>query len=102
MQYNQSINKSNGVITMFYVFIGQANVTYGTPHKITGRHDIHGDLKAFKTKKDRDCFYDNYYSNDGFMNCYKTNKREAKSKFFAGMTQLQFEDHLKYIDNRYY
>lgn len=84
---------------MFYVFVWQLNTTYGTPHKTTGRHNIYGDLIAFDTIKERDHYHDNFYSNNGFESCVKTNKRDAKSQFFAGMTQHQFNDYLQYVDN---
>lgn len=85
---------------MYYVFIGQLNTTIGTPHKKTGLYNIYGDLKAFKTIKDRDNYYNNFI-NKSFLKCVKTNKSEAKSKYFAGLTQRAYIQYLELVDNGY-
>lgn len=82
----------------FYCFVGQTSTTCGTPHKITGRHDTYGDLIAFTSRAKRDKFYNEYYSSNGFASTHKTNKRDAKTKYFAGTTQREFDDHINYID----
>jgi hypothetical protein len=77
----------------YLAWIGNINCTYGTPHKTTGRYDKHGELKLFKTKAERDLYCDQY---NHHYNMYpvKTNKRDAKAKYFAGCTQAQFNDYL--------
>lgn len=82
----------------FYCFVGQTNTTWGKPHTATDRYDIWGDLVAFTSRAKRDRFYNEYYSSNGFESVHKTNKRDAKSKYFAGMSQLRFDDHMGYVD----
>lgn len=84
---------------MYYVFVGQLNTTSGRPHPTTGRYSIYGDLLAFSTRKQRDEFYNNFYSSNVFESCVKTNKNSARSRFFRGMTQIEFDDYLSYVAN---
>ena len=81
----------------YLAWIGNINCTYGTPHKTTGRYDKHGELKLFKTKAERDLYCDQYSHR---YNAYpvKTNKQEAKRKYFAGCTQAQFNNHLLQLE----
>jgi hypothetical protein len=85
---------------LYYAFIGQ-NATTGQPHAITGYHSLYGDLYAFSTKRERDCFVDSRYNSSAQMIAVATNKREAKRKYFRGMTQVEFDQYLLYVDNGY-
>jgi len=81
----------------YYAFNGQSNTTTGQPNKLTGLYSRHGDLVLFKTKKDRDKYCNTL--NIRFNNYPQTtNKQEAKSKYFAGMTQRQFDEYLEMLD----
>lgn len=83
----------------WYVFVGQDSVTCGTTNKITGLQNCYGDLVCFDSKKERDNYYNNFYDDNGFTQCIKTNKHDAKSKFFAGMSQREFNDYLQYVNS---
>ncbi len=57
---------------------------------------MHGELRHFYSKKERDEFcgkWDNRY------NSYPApiTKAKAKAIYFAGYTKVEFEEHLKYI-----
>jgi len=81
----------------YYAFNGQSNTTSGQPNRLTGRCSSYGDLVLFKTKKDRDNYCDTF--NYRFKNYPQaTNKKEAKAKYFAGMTQNQFDEYLEMLD----
>jgi hypothetical protein len=84
----------------FYCFVGQVNTTFGKPHKVTGRHNLHGDLVAFTSRAKRDKFYNEYYCTNGSINTYKTNKRDAKVDYFGGLSQREFDEYLFYIDHQ--
>ena len=79
----------------FLAWVG-SRATYGKPHEKTGKLDMYGELYSFDSRKERDLFCDQF--NHRF-NCYPipTNKKQVKTLFFAGHTQAQFENHLKYI-----
>lgn len=76
----------------YYAWVG-SNATTGQPHRVTGRYNRWGELRAFSTKGERDKFCDTYHPR---YNAYPvpTNKREAKSAYFAGCTQLEFDEYL--------
>jgi hypothetical protein len=84
---------------LYYAFIGQ-NATTGKPHAITGYHSLYGDLFAFSTKRERDCFISKHRHGAGDI-AVATNKRDAKRKYFKGMTQIEFDQYLLYVDNGY-
>lgn len=81
----------------YLAFLGQLNTTFGKPHPVTGRFDIYGGLYEFRTKKDRDDFCD-VYNHDMGSYPVATNKKKAKSLYFAGCTQEQFDDILSMWD----
>lgn len=84
----------------YFAFVGQLNTTIGKPHKKTGRHNIYGNLFKFRTRKERDYFIEHYYNqnNDAVV---KTNLRHAKSRFFAGMSQREFDEYVNcYLEYR--
>lgn len=82
---------------MYLAWLGNINTTYGTPHRVTGLHDKHGELYLFKTAKERNLFCDQYNYK---FNSYpvKTNKQKAKAKYFAGCTQAQFNDYVSSLE----
>lgn len=81
----------------YLAWIGQ-NATTGTPHPQTGRLSMCGELIQFDTKVNRDDFVDNFHCTyNPSKIAAKTNKQEAKSKYFAGMTQWAFDDYLYYL-----
>jgi len=73
----------------YMAWVGQ-NATTGQPHPITGRMSKWGDLYIFKSKKSRDEFCGKW---DNINNVYPvpTNRKEAKVKYFAGMTQHKYD-----------
>jgi len=83
---------------MFYLFIGQLKTTTGRQHASTGRMNTFGDLRAFPSKSERDSFYGDFYSNNPSVSCVKTNKSNAKSDFFGGMTLIAYEEYVQYVD----
>jgi len=84
-----------------YVFIGNKRTTTGTPNKITGRYNIHGDLKMFETRAARDYFFDTYVSQCANKLIYKTNLNDAKKHFCAGLNKNQFKEYISLVDNGY-
>lgn len=80
----------------FLAFVGQVNTTFGAAHKRTGKHNVLGKLVSFSSKKERDDYCSIW---DHTYNAYPvpTNKKEAKSKYFAGCTQEEFDDYLKEV-----
>ena len=68
------------------------NTTTGIPHRQTGRLSIAGNLEVFNSKIDRD-----NWINDGYPSGRRisTNKKDAKSKFFAGWS---VDDYLYMIE----
>jgi len=85
---------------LYYAFIGQ-NATTGKPHARTGYYSIYGDLYAFSSKRERDNFVDSRYNSSAQIIAVATNKRDAKRKYFRGMTQVEFDQYLLYVDNGY-
>jgi len=84
---------------MYYLFIGQLETTTGTSHNTTGRLNIFGDLMPFNTLAERNDFFKNAYSNVAGISIVKTNQRQAKSRFYGGLTQDQYISHICYIDS---
>jgi hypothetical protein len=82
-----------------YAFIGQLMTTFGTPHDTTGRCNIYGELIAFETIKGRQNFIDDQWVNSPYVSIVSTNLKTAKTLYFAGLTQLQFDEHIKYVDS---
>jgi hypothetical protein len=88
------------VAKLYYAFIGQ-NATTGKPNTRTGYHSLYGDLYAFISKRERDCFVDSRYNSSSQIIAVATNKRDAKRKYFKGMTQVEFDQYLLYVGNGY-
>jgi len=86
---------------MFYIWIGQKNTTTGTSNVLTCRLSLHGDLKAFETRKDRDNYFNNCYSRKMYTTMERTNKHDAKSSYFAGMSKDAYNDYIKEVDHGY-
>ncbi len=80
---------------LFLAWVGD-NATMGYPHKITGRHNMHGELRHFYSKKERDRFCEQW-SNKYNSYPVPTTKAKAKANYFAVYTKIEFEEHLKYI-----
>ena len=76
-------------MNIYMAWVGQ-NATTGNPHPVTGRLSVRGDLYIFKSKKNRDEFCDKW---NKIYNTYPvpTNRKEAKAKYFAGMTQHEYD-----------
>lgn len=68
-----------------------SNATYGIPHPQTGLCSVWGELYIFRTKKERDQFCDTWCNR---YNSYPvpTNKKEAKSKYFAGLSKFAYDN----------
>ena len=69
----------------------------GNPHPVTGRFNKYGSLVAFASKKERDEFCNSW---DSRYQCYPiaTNRKEAKSLYYAGMTPDQFDEYGNSLD----
>jgi hypothetical protein len=83
---------------LYYAFIGQ-NATTGKPNTRTGYHSLYGDLYSFSSKRERDCFVEDKYNSSAQIIAVATNKRDAKRKYFRGMTQVEFDQYLFFVDN---
>lgn len=83
----------------YLAWVGQ-NATWGTPHPVTGRYSMFGDLHAFETKKERDQFCDEWNHRH---NTYPvpTNRKEAKARYFAGVSQATFNEIVDGLLNDY-
>jgi hypothetical protein len=84
---------------MYYLFIGQLNTTFGSAHKVTGLMNTHGDLMSFDTLAKRNEFYKNAYSHSSGTSIVKTTEKQAKSRFFGGLTQWQYLEYINFIDS---
>ena len=84
---------------IYLAFVGNENCTYGKPHPTTGHYNKYGKLISFDSKKERDKFCEKW---DNKFNAYPiaTNKKEAKSRFCAGMTQEAFEEYTNYCESQ--
>lgn len=84
----------------YYAFVGYPKTTTGQANKKTGFMSCYGDLKVFDTKKERDEFCNEF--NHRFNNYPQaTNKKDAKSKYFAGMTCKEFEEYIELVNSGY-
>lgn len=81
----------------YLAWVGQ-NATTGTPHKVTGNMSMYGKLVSFDKKTDRDVFVDGFYSNNPSEFARKTNAKEAKTLYLAGLTQNQFDEYLQHVE----
>lgn len=85
----------------YLAWVGQ-NATTGQPHPITGNYSMYGWLHWFPTKKERDEFVDNFYNhNNPSEYAVATNKKEAKAKYFAGMTQVVYDEYVEHCESLY-
>ena len=82
----------------YYAWAGNTRTTSGTPHPVTGRLNLFGDMFAFSSKKERDDFCENHYMARYESYPVKTNKREAKRLYFGGCTQVQFDEYMYYVE----
>ena len=76
----------------YYVFIGQ-NASTGNPHPITGHYSAYGRHLAFRTKKERDEYYEDWYSNNPSEFIVKCSINTAR-KFSLGMSVRDYQDYL--------
>ncbi len=83
----------------YYINIGQ-NMSVGTPNAMTGRMSMYGDLIAFRSKKERDVFFDNKIlePSETMEKCSKTSAR----KFNMGMTIREFDEYIEIINAQSY
>jgi len=89
---------------MYLVFIGQKNVTSGEPNSKTGYRDVYGDYYKFNDKSQRDNFYDDLTSLDGYKFAVKGTINTLR-KYSFGLTVKDYRqfiindlDELLYID----
>ena len=82
----------------FYAFIGELRATHGRPHAITGRLSTYGDLVHFSNKSHRDFFVKCTQVNSPDKSIVNTNLSAAKTEFFGGLTQLQFNEYVKEVN----
>lgn len=85
--------------TIYFAWVG-SNATCGNPNPKTGRHNMFGDLHIFNNKKARDEFC-NTFSHKYNRYPVKTNRKVAKAKYFAGYSQLQFDEYLSFLEIQY-
>ncbi len=81
---------------MFLVFIGQ-NASTGAPNRLTGRYSQCGRFKKFKTCKERDEYYDNWYSHNPSDKIWKCNKSTSR-RFNLGSTVVGHIEHIEWIN----
>jgi len=82
-----------------YCFLGQ-NATTGTPNRLTGKMSMYGELVAFSCREKRDQFVNEYYDQSNpSIQAYKTNKSDAKSDYFAGLSKYVFDQYLSEVDS---
>lgn len=80
---------------MFLVFIGQ-KATTGTPNPLTGYYSIYGDYKKFRSRKDRDEFYDNWRSNNPSEQIWKCGKAAGR-RFKLGISLRDYTEWLDFM-----
>ena len=84
---------------MYYLFIGQLNTTTGRAHRVTRRMNTLGDLMSFDTLAKRNEFYKSAYSHNAHVSIVKTTEKQAKSRFYGGLTQYQYFEYVNFIDS---
>ena len=72
----------------FYAYLGQ-NATTGTPHPVTGRMSMHGDIIAFSTIEKRDQFVAEYSDINKYAE--KCNRKTAR-EYCQGMAVSNFNE----------
>jgi len=72
----------------FYAYVGQ-NATIGTPHPVTGRLSMYGDIIAFSTIEKRDQFVAEYSDTNKYAE--KCNRKTAR-EYCQGMTVANFKE----------
>ena len=82
-------------IKYFYAFRGQLNTTTGQPNTKTGRLSTYGDLKVFDTRKERDCFVNDFEYGCG-VSRVSVNVKSAR-KYFLGLSVIQYDDYINNI-----
>jgi hypothetical protein len=73
-----------------FCFWGGTRTTTGEPHKLTGRYSIAGNIKAFKTRLERDEYVSRF-------NAVAVNRKSAR-KYCAGMTVSMMFEEFDYSD----
>lgn len=80
----------------FYAWVGQKAST-GTPNQVTGRMSMYGTNHKFLTRKERDKFVADFYSNNPSEYAVACTKRQLRS-FNLGTSVADFETDLDYMD----
>jgi hypothetical protein len=79
----------------FYVWVGQ-NATTGAPNRLTGHLSFYGDFIAFKTKQQRDEYFDNWRRVNPSERCFKCTANTGR-QFKLGMSVYDYWCHLHLV-----
>ena len=75
----------------FYAWVGQ-NATTGTPHPQTGRMTMYGNYLKFSTRKARDKFVNEFYSNNPSEFAVKCNVQSGRQYCLGWSIETYYEE----------
>lgn len=82
---------------VYLAWIGQ-NATTGTPHHLTDRLSMYGNLRAFSTKEQRNNFVSEFRSFNPSVFCVKTSVSRAKVDYFGGISKDLYDEIIKMLE----